>query len=168
MCKNLFALVLIGLAAMSSPVASYAADGLYIGPTGGVMDNDRNGFDDALNAGFILGYEFLGIGIGDIAVEGTYTATVDDGDAPRRQNWEIQTLAAYGVLRTAGPVYLKAKAGLLSADIEIDRISEDETEFSAGLGAGFSVGIAQFEIEYTQIQDDVDFISLTLNFKTPL
>ena len=167
MTKHLFAFLLMGLGTITFPVSSYAADGFYIGLAGGVMDNDRSGFDQAVNAGVTLGYEFLGVGIGDIAIEGTYTATVDNGDAPGAQEWEIETLAAYGVFRTAGPVYLKAKAGAVSNDIEIGPRSDDDTEFSAGLGVGFSVGIGQFEVEYTEIEDDVDFISLTLNFKTP-
>jgi len=167
MNKHLFAFLLTGLVTITFPVSSYAADGFYIGVVGGAMDNDRSGFDQALNAGITLGYEFQGVGIGDVAIEGTYTTTIDEGDAPRGRRWEIETLAAYGVFRTAGPVYLKAKAGVVSNDIEIGRSSSDDTEFSAGLGVGFSIGIGQFEIEYTEVDDDIDFISLTLNLKTP-
>ncbi|MDH3689821.1 MAG: porin family protein [Gammaproteobacteria bacterium] len=166
MYRNFLASAL--LAAILIPIPSHAADGFYIGAVGGIMDNDRSGFDDAINAGVTLGYEFLGVGIGDIAVEGTYTATINDADAPRGQgDWEIDTLGVYGVFRSAGPVYFKAKGGLVSADISVGRSSDDDTEFSAGLGFGFSVGIAQFELEYTNVDDNVDFISVAILFATP-
>lgn len=144
-----------------------AADGLYVGVQVGSMNNDRSAFDDATNVGVILGYEFLNVVLGDIAVEGGYSNTVDNGNAPGG-DWEIETLAAYGVFRSAGPLYIKAKAGALRSNIKALSGSSESTDFSAGLGGGFSLGIAQFEVEYTRIEEDVDFLSLTVNFMTPL
>ncbi len=144
-----------------------AADGLYLGGQGGLMSYDRPGFDDSVNAGFTLGYEFLGVGIGDIAVEGVYTTTVDEGDK-LLGDWGIDTLALYGVMRTAGPIYLKAKAGVLNEDIDAGPESRDDTGFSGGLGIGLSIGIAQLEFEYTRIEKDIDFVGLAINIKTPL
>ncbi len=167
MYKNLTAVVLTGLMTLTFSVSSRAADGLYLGLAGGVMDLDRGGFDDARNAGVTLGYEFLGVGLGDIAVEGTYTTSADKGDAPGGQEWEIKTLSVYGALRSAGPVYLKAKAGFSSNDIEIGGDSDNNTDFSAGLGAGLSIGIAQFELEYTRIEDNVSFVGVSLLLMTP-
>lgn len=144
-----------------------AADGLYLGLTGGVMDNDRRGFDEAVNGGVILGYEFLSVGFGDLAIEGVYTSTLDEGDAPRGREWEVDTWGAYGVFRSAGPIYLKAKGGVLHTDLEVGRASDDDTEFSAGLGVGFSLGLGQLEFEYTRIDDEIDFLSAALQLKTP-
>ena len=143
-----------------------AADGLYVGIQAGSMSHDGSGFDSANNLGVTLGYEFLNVALGDIAIEGGYTNTVDKGNAPAG-DWEIETLAAWGVFRTAGPLYLKAKGGVLRSNINDSLQSNTSTEFSAGIGGGFSVGIAQLELEYTRIEEDVDFISLTLNLMTP-
>ena len=144
----------------------HAADGLYLGVQAGSMNHDGSGFDNANNLGLILGYEFLNVALGDIAIEGGYTNTVDKGNAPTG-DWEIETLAAYGVFRTAGPLYLKVKGGVLRSNIKESMQSNTSTEFSGGIGGGFSVGIAQFELEYTRIEEDVSFISLTLNIMTP-
>ena len=146
--------------------ALHAADGLYVGVQAGVMNHDRSALDDSTNLGVTLGYEFLNVALGDIAIEGGYTNTTNKGNAPGGE-WEIETLAAYGVFRTAGPLYIKAKAGVLRSDIQVVSGSSQSTEFSAGLGGGISVGIAQFEVEYTRIEEDVDFISLTVNLMTP-
>ena len=145
----------------------HAADGLYLGVQAGAMNNDRSGFDDSINLGAVLGYEFLNVVLGDIAIEGGYSNTVDQGNAPGG-DWEIETLGAYGVFRSAGPIYIKAKAGVLRSDIKATSGTNESTEFSAGIGGGFSLGIAQFEVEYARIEEDVSFLSLTLNFMTPL
>ena len=147
-------------------VPTLAADGLYLGIQAGIMSNDRPGFDDSSNLGITLGYEFLNVALGDIAIEGGYTGSVDRGSAPAG-DWELETLAAYGVFRSAGPLYIKAKAGALNSDIKTAAGSDRKTDFSAGLGAGVSVGIAQLEVEYTRIEENVDFISLTVTFMTP-
>ena len=146
--------------------APHAADGLYVGVQAGSMNHDGSGFDGANNLGVTLGYEFLNVALGDIAIEGGYTNTVDKGNAPAG-DWEIETLAAYGVFRTAGRLYLKAKGGVVRSNIKESLQSNTSTELSAGIGGGFSVGIAQFELEYTRIEEDVDFVSLTLNLMTP-
>lgn len=163
MPKKLLALLICSSLSIST---AHAADGLYLGVQAGFMNNSRSAFDDSSNLGVILGYEFLNVALGDIAIEGGYTNTVDKGSAPGG-DWEIETLAAYGVFRSAGPLYIKAKAGVLRSDIKVLSGSSESTEFSAGLGGGFSVGIAQFEVEYTRIEEDVDFISLTVNLMTP-
>ncbi len=161
---------ILGLATglLAAPVV-FAADGLYLGVTGGVMSTDRAAFDDAVSAGVLVGYEFLNVAVGDIAAEAVYTTTLHEADiAGVSGGWEMDTLAAYAAFRTAGPVYLKARAGIVDADVETRADTESSTRFSAGLGIGLSVGIAQFELEYTTLTDDVDFIGLAVNFKTPL
>jgi len=161
-------LVVLTLLLSSLPVVGKAADGLYLGLSGGIMDNDSSGFDDGVSGGVALGYEFRGITIGDLAIEGLFTQSVTDADAPNGQDWEIETVGLYGIFRSAGPVYFKGKAGLQSIDIEIDRKSDDELEFSVGAGLGFSTGIFQFELDYTRVEDQINYIALQVNLKTPL
>jgi len=165
--RKQYLLPMLMLGALGVTLPAQAADGWYLGLTGGLMDNDRGGFDDALNGGVILGYEFTSVGIGDLAVEGLYTTTLDEGDAPRGRDWELGTWGAYGVFRSAGPIYIKAKGGVLHTDFEVGSASNDDTEFSAGLGVGFTLGVGQLEFEYTRVDDDIDFLSVALQLKTP-
>lgn len=166
MHKKLVPLLILCFSSTVAVDTVHAADGLYVGVQAGSMNHDGSGFDSANNLGITLGYEFLNVALGDIAIEGGYTNTVDKGNAPTG-DWEIQTLALYGVFRTAGPIYFKAKGGVLGSNIKESSQSNTSTEFSGGIGGGFSLGIAQLELEYTRIEEDVDFISLTLNIMTP-
>lgn len=144
-----------------------AADGFYFGAVGALAGNDLPGFDDAVNAGIRLGHEFAGIGIGDIAIEGSYTTSVSDGDLPGGGNWSVDTFSGFGVFRSAGPIYLKARAGATRWDIGGSGQSRNGTDFSWGLGLGFSFGLGQLEFEYTKIEQDIDFFGIALNIKTP-
>jgi hypothetical protein len=147
--------------------AAAMAEGLYIGGKAGIMATDANGFDDATNAGVVVGVDVLGIVIGDISLEGEYTTTIDEGTGPGLNDWEVDTLGGYAVLRTAGPAYLKAKGGVVRSDVSVNGSSGSSTDPSAGLGVGFSLGIVQLELEYTKIDgdgDDIDFVSLQANF----
>lgn len=148
-------------------VFAAAADGLYVGVRGGTIKNDTSGFDNATNVGVALGYEFLNIWAGDVAIEGEYTKTFDEGDAPGSDDWEIDAIAVYGVLRTAGPVYVQAKAGVVNQQLDVGPISNDDTGFTAGLGVGFSLAVVQIELQYTRMEEDIDFLGLGINFKTP-
>jgi len=147
--------------------AGHAADGFYFGAVGALTKNSAPGFDNAINAGLVLGYEFLGVGVGDIAIEGVYTTSVRDGDLIGSNNWSADTLSGFGVFRSAGPIYLKAKAGLTNWDVKTSGTKTDGTDFSWGLGLGFSFALGQLEFEYSKIQDDINFYGITLNIKTP-
>jgi len=145
-----------------------AADGFYFGAVGAMAKNSAPGFDNAVNVGLVLGYEFMGIGIGDIAIEGAFTTSVRDGDLLGNNNWNVDTLSGFGVFRSSGPIYLKAKAGFTNWDLEAAGVSADGTDFSWGLGLGFSFSLGQIEFEYSKIQDDINFYGITLNIKTPM
>jgi hypothetical protein len=155
------------LPALSLGAPGYAADGLYLGAEAGVVERDVAGFDDAANAGIRIGYEFQSIGIGDLSIEGSYTDSISDGDLPAGAKWSMKAFSGYGVLRTAGPIYLKGRAGFSAWDVDAGAASDDGTDFSYGLGAGLSFGIAQLEIEYTVLQDDIKYYGAALNIMTP-
>ena len=166
MFKQLFAGLLLSVMYPLFVVAA-AADGLYIGARAGIIKNDTSGFDNATNAGVALGYEFLNVGVGDVAIEGEYTTTIDEGNAPGISDWETDTMAVYGVLRTGGPVYVQAKAGVINQKLDVGAISNDDTGFTVGLGIGFSLAVAQFELQYTRMEEDIDFVGIGINIKTP-
>ncbi len=169
MKTNRFVLCLRGLAllALFIVVPARAADGFYFGATGMLASSGAPGFDDAINAGAVLGYEFINVGVGDIAIEGSFTTSVSKGETGANQKWSLDTLSGYGVLRSAGPIYLKGKAGFTSWEFDTPGAGRDGTDFSWGLGVGFSFAIGQLEFEYTEIADDIDFYGVTLNIKTP-
>lgn len=147
--------------------AAAMADGMYLGAKAGLMATDANGFDDATNAGLVIGKDVLGVVLGEFAVEADYTTTIDEGTGNGINEWEIDTLGGYGVFRTAGPVYLKARAGVVRSDITVNGVSDSNTGAAGGLGLGLSLGLVQFELDYTQMEqdnDDVHFVSLTANF----
>jgi opacity protein-like surface antigen len=144
-----------------------AADGLYLGAEAGVLERDVAGFDNAVNAGIRIGYEFQNIGIGDLAIEGSYIDSVSDGDLPAGGEWSMKAFSGFVVLRTAGPIYLKGRAGFSAWDVDAGAASADGTDFSYGLGAGLSFGVAQLEIEYTVLEDDLKYYGAALNIMTP-
>ena len=103
------------------------------------------------------------MGAGDIGVQAEFTTTIGEGDF-YGYDVSIDTQAIFGAFRTAGPVYLIAKAGFLREEVEIGPVSEDDTGLAAGIGVGFSVGVAQLELEYTQVEEDVGYLSLGVRF----
>ena len=144
--------------------AAALADGWYLGVKGGQVMPDPDGFGDATNVGVVLGYDILDVGFGDVSLEGDLTTTMDKGSTPGNSEWEMDTFGGYAVFRTAGPMYLKAKGGFTRTEFQTNNFEDSETDASVGVGLGFSIGLAQLEIEYTEIEDDFDFLSLTVNF----
>jgi len=163
--KNLARSAVLTLFLLIGPSLAMA-DGWYIGAKTGLVQTDASGYDDATNAGFVLGRDILGVVAGDISLEGEYTTTIDDGSGPGSQEWDVDMLGGYAVFRTAGPAYLKAKGGMVYSDLTVGDASDSSTDTSAGVGLGLSLGLVQLELEYTRINadaDDFDYISLTLN-----
>lgn len=141
---------------------------LYFGVNAGAMMIDGASFDDPVNAGVLIGKEW-GVVAGDIGVQAEFTTTINDGTyvgypPPYVHDVTIDTLALYGVFRTAGPIYLIAKAGVLHEEVEVGPASADDTGLAAGVGLGFSIGVAQLELEYTQIEEDVGYLSVGVRF----
>lgn len=134
----------------------------YIGAKTGPMMIDESGVDDPTNAGVLIGHEW-GVVAGDLGIEAEITTTVDDGEFAG-QDVQLDTLGLYAAFRTAGPVYLIGKAGVIRNELEIGSVSDSDTGSAIGAGVGFSIGIAQFELEYTRIDEDIDFVSLGLRF----
>jgi hypothetical protein len=137
---------------------------VYFGVNAGSMLIDPAGYDDPTNAGVFIGKEW-GVVAGDIGVQAEFTTTIDDGSLYNYFPVSIDTQAIYGVFRTAGPVYLIGKAGLLREDVEIEGLgSDDDTGLAAGIGVGFSLGVAQLELEYTLVEEDISYLSVGVRF----
>ncbi len=79
---------------------------------------------------------------------------------------DITTIAIYGAYRSGGDFYFLGKLGLLSEDISFEGFSESDQGLSLGIGGGFRFSQGSVELEYTIIEEDVNFLGLTgrLNF----
>lgn len=139
------------------------AEGLTFGAKGGPMQLDVSDADDPINAGVAIGYEF-GVALGDLGFEGEFTTTVKDGKIGGKE-LNIDTVGAYATYRSPGVVYFKGRIGYVGWDAAQSLgDSADDTSASYGLGLGLSLKVIKFELEYTQIDDDIDFISLGILF----
>lgn len=149
------------------------AEGLYLGAKIGVVDADVSGFDDATNAGVTVGYQFAPVSENiSWALEGEFTTTVSDGDISvfgSNGSWDVDTQALYGVLRIGGDLYGKLRLGYLREDVSasVAGVSADGSDdgVSGGLGAGWRANEQlSVELEYTLVEEDLDFYSVGLNF----
>jgi len=139
------------------------AEGLVFGAKAGPMLVDAPNVDDPLNAGVNIGYE-IGIGFGDLGFEGEFTTTVKEGELDMVK-FNIDTGAAYLTYRSPGFVYFKGRAGYLGWDADFNLNGKDDGKSASyGLGLGFSLKVIKLELEYTQIEENVDFVSLGILF----
>ena len=141
-----------------SPALSYAKgknNPLYFGLKGGFMDFGNGLGDSALNAGVDVGYQWGR----HMSTEIEYTSSIIDGENTAGNDVDITTFSAFAVFRSRTPIKLKAKAGLT----DIDGGGFSDIEFSYGIGAGFWSAGGLMEIEYTVVDDGLDFISLGVN-----
>ncbi|MBN1378305.1 MAG: outer membrane beta-barrel protein [Gammaproteobacteria bacterium] len=129
----------------------------YAGLKAGPMMIDLGGIDDPLNIGLVGAY----INDAGFGFEGEFTTSIVEGELAGNYDVSIQTVAAYATFRTPGDSYFKAKLGLLNEDVEIGSRSDSDTGSSFGIGVGFNTASGgKFEIEYTIIEEDVNFLSI--------
>lgn len=156
-------LTVIGLLVLLLAANSAMAAGITFGAKSGPMQLDTDGVEDPINAGVAVGYEF-GIVLGDIGLEGEFTTTVKEGELGI-QRLKLDTAGAYVTYRSPGFIYLKGRAGYVGWDADFNQNgTDDDTGASYGAGLGFNLKIVKFELEYTKIDDDIDFISLGIQF----
>ena len=160
--KKKVLLVLSVFAVLIISIAPATAGDMYFGvKTGKAIVDDSAVTKDATNTGVLVGWE-QGIVLGDLGVEAEYTTTTGDGEIGSTK-FDLDTIAAYVALRTAGPIYFKAKGGML----RVDYGDSSETGSSYGIGLGLGIGIAQLEIEYTNSAvdpSDIAYISVGVQF----
>jgi hypothetical protein len=147
---------------------------IYLGIKGGLMMPDISSLDNAFNFGLQFGgYVHQDPKIGSFAIEGEATITLSDGDVSLGAidgDWDVDVVAAYGVYRSPGEVYFKGKLGLAYEDVTVDysglgSASDDDFNISLGFGVGWNIPEqGSLELEYTIIEEDIDFLSLTYNF----
>jgi Outer membrane protein beta-barrel domain len=163
----LFALCL-GMSLAAPAMA--AGNPLYLGVKGGKMMVDLSEYEDVSTAGLVVGYKLFDNQAGSVAVEGEYTnsSTGDITVLGVTGQWDIDTWALYAAYRTPGNLYAKAKAGVLHEKINVNivgaGISGSDSGLSLGVGGGLRLGRnAALELEYTIVEQDVNFASLGVN-----
>lgn len=145
--------------------------GLYLSAKAGSMDADFSGFDPAVNIGVGIGYDVYSDRSGVWSAEGEFTTTVSDGDISGGGEWDARTVSAYGVYRTPGDLYGKAKAGWTQQDVKRggvggEPISANDSSFSYGIGGGWRLNPSSaLELEYTRATDDLNFLNIGYVFR---
>lgn len=121
----------------------------------------------ATNVGVVYAMDFAGI----IGAEFEVNTSIADGEYDLggfgTADHSVLQGGAYATLTTPGPIYFKAKAGLVYNDAEIAGVSDSSVGEALGIGVGFTF----VEIEYTRSKVDfqgtdidVDFISASFGF----
>lgn len=135
---------MLGVLLLMAASCSVQAEGFYIGASAGLMDADFNGFDDATNAGVLIGYDVFTMKIFSVSLEGELTTTVSDGDVDFGAvtgDWDIDTQAAYLAARLGDKFYMKVRYGVARSDISVNisgfSISESDTNGSWGGALGW-------------------------------
>ena len=158
--RQMKTIIVLGLLGMV--FAAPASADWFFGAKAGPMMIDTSGISDTKNAGVVVGYD-LGVAVGDLALEGEITKTVSSGDFIGL-DVDVDTQALYLAFRTAGPMYFKVKGGYLNEDVSIGSVSASDSGMSYGVGVGFGVGVAQLELELTIIEQDINFLSVGVQF----
>ncbi|HWP94304.1 MAG TPA: hypothetical protein VNL72_01020 [Gammaproteobacteria bacterium] len=155
------------LAALSSSHAS-ALD-IYWGTTAGLMRPDAGGGRPALNLGGYLGLPlafFAGVPLlQGLAVEAEGTVTALEGEEANGRDFSVAALGGYVVWRSAGPWYVKARAGLLAERVQVGGGEADDYGASGGIGFGRRLADGgALEIGLTQIERDLVFLSVGFTY----
>lgn len=156
--------LLFGLAPVCFQSTAFAESDLYYGGKFGLMLFDPEGYEDPINAGAVVGYRLWR----NLSIEGEVTTSISDGKTKvllTGFDVSVQTLAAFAAYRSPGETFFKAKAGFVNADVEVGTTSNDDTDTAFGLGYGWKTSSdLSFEVEYTVISNDVNFLSFALIF----
>ena len=167
------ALKRIFLPVLAATAMEASAEGWYLGASVGVMDNDAAGFDDATNAGLLVGYDVFTREIFSVALEGEVTTTVADGDVDIngfRGDWDVDTQAAYVAGRIGDRFYIKVRYGAVREDVSVDvgsfSGSETDTNFSWSGALGWMFdrhwGV---QLDGTLVEADLTYWNLGLRYQ---
>lgn len=162
--------LLVLLTVCSAPVQ---AGRFYLGASAGIMDANVNGFDEAVNAGVLAGYDVYTREIFAVSLETEFTTTVSDGDVNNRGNkgdWDIDTQAAYIAARLGERAYLKVRYGVVRSDISVkfdgNKRSNSDTSGSWGGAIGWMFTDAWgIQADGTLADSDVTYWNLGVKYQ---
>ena len=154
---GIFTLALVSPAIAAQPASTSSAQSYtFFGIKGGFMKPDGENNDSALNIGVLIGQPISRY----FSWEAELNTTLADGEVGNNNDWDITNIAGYAVFRSEGNIGFKAKAGLTYWDADVPG-DDGDMSLSMGIGAGFKLGQSGIlDVEYTQIDDFVDYISV--------
>ena len=160
------------LSALAFAAGTARAGGWYLGASAGVMDNNVPGFDQATNAGALLGYDVYTRDILAVSLEAEATTTVADGDLNvngRQGDWDISTQAAYVAVRLGDPFYIKVRYGALREDISarLDGFSQSDSDSGGSWGAALGWMFTRrwdLSVSGTLVDGDVNYWSAGISY----
>jgi len=134
--------------------------GAYAQSTGKLMYGGKAGFAKPSGSNNDAGFNIAGV-LGSKIQENIYweaelSLGIIDGEVGNNSDWNINSIAGYAVYRTDGDVHLKAKLGVAYWDDDYD----NDTSLTAGIGIGIRAGRGVIDVEYTQINPNVDYITV--------
>ena len=141
------------------------AEGWYLGASAGVMDADIGGFDDAINAGVLAGYDVFSKEIFAASIEAELTTTVADGDVKNsgiNGDWDIDTRAVYVVSRLGDRFYGKVRYGFLWEDFSVDFPGNSQSDSDSSISWGAAVG--WMFAEHLGVQADATRIESAIHY----
>jgi outer membrane immunogenic protein len=152
-------LIAVGLsAALLSPMAmAQSTEPLVFGGKVGFMKPHGSENDSGVSIGATMGKRIQG----NFHWEADLMLGLIDGEIGRNRDYSINSIAGYGVWRSNGDVHFKGKAGVGYWDDDFD----DDINLTMGVGIGINMGRGVLDVEYTQINDYVDYI--TVGYKLP-
>lgn len=141
------------------------AEGWYLGASAGLMDNDVSGFDDATNAGLLVGVDVYTREIFSLSLEAEATTTVSDGDVDIGAfsgDWDIDTQAAYVAARLGERFYVKVRYGVIREDVSVDIAGFSQSDSDTGGSWGGALGWMfnknwGAQIDGTMVESDVHY-----------
>ncbi len=151
-------LMAFGLAAAMLSSAAMAQNmndltkGMMFGGMVGFAKPHGSDNDSGMTIGGRLGKQIQG----NFSWEADLNLGVTDGEIGTNHDWNINSVAAYGVYRTDGDIHLKAKLGLAYWDDDFDH----DVNLSAGIGVGIRMGRGIIDVEWTQVNDYADYVTI--------
>lgn len=148
--------LLIALAALaalfSTSAMAQGASPLMFGGKVGFFKPDGPNSDAGMNVTGVLGKRIQG----NLSWEADLSLALTDGEVPGNNDYKVNSIAGYAVYRTEGNTHLKTKLGVTYWDDDFD----NDFSLTAGIGLGFRLGRGILDVEYTQLNDLVDYVTV--------
>jgi hypothetical protein len=147
-----FALGIAGALAAPAAMAQEITQGLSFGGTVGIMKPHGSDNETGLTVGGRLAKQLQN----GFSAEADVNLGIVDGEIGSNHDYSINSVAAYGVWRSQGDVHFKGKLGVSYWDDDFDH----DFNLSYGAGVGFVMGTGVLDVEWTQVNDYVDYITV--------
>ncbi|MFN0038745.1 MAG: outer membrane beta-barrel protein [Burkholderiales bacterium] len=150
--KRFILLLALASASLSGVAHAQQNQPLMFGGSVGIMKPHGNNNGNGVNIGGRISRNLQD----NIYWEADVNLGLVDGELDTQRDWSVNSLAGYAVYRTDGPTHLKAKLGVALWDDDFD----SDTSLSAGIGIGFRMGVGILDVEYTQINSYIDYVTV--------